>query len=74
MLLHLMSAHKAGKVSGLAIDLAFNTEQHGILCRKGHGILHFRVSDGFWVFIKVASVAFKTSTTAYEKRARDRGF
>jgi hypothetical protein len=30
MLLDLMSAHKAGKASGLAIDLAFNTEQHGI--------------------------------------------
>jgi hypothetical protein len=30
MLLHLMSAHKAGKASGLAIDLALNTEQHGI--------------------------------------------
>jgi hypothetical protein len=25
-----MSADKAGKASGLAIDLAFNTEQHGI--------------------------------------------
>ena len=31
MLLDLMSAHKAGKASGLAIDIAFNTEQHGII-------------------------------------------
>ena len=30
MLLHLMSAHKAGKASGLTMDLAFNTRKEGI--------------------------------------------
>ena len=33
MLLHLMSAHKAGKASDLTMDLAFNTRKEGI--RRG---------------------------------------
>jgi hypothetical protein len=57
-----MSEHKAGKASGLATDLAFNTEQHGI--KRGwlgavlftciglvdwNGQEHFSLSCELWV-------------------------